>query len=292
MVRADVGVGPGSGHDAHEGGPAVDDEGRNTEDLMVRDGVLVRLAERVAWSALGHDSRTPRRRRRRRRRGRRRTTDSSRRSSPWSWRAVKSPMWTAGNCSGNWSRTTRPASTAMRSGALAGSSQTAVPPSSTWVWESEKGAKSTSQVRSSRQRHHQMLVGVAGEGAAVVIGDAEARLDSRRRQPRLGPAHSNRRITCPPDGSRRRPSRPEGHAQDRPRHHVRAVVQPDVEATEGDGAGHGVVGRAPTGRPRPAAWPRTTPPGCGPTGSWPCGGSGPGGDAGTAARAGRDPRRT
>ncbi len=47
--------------------------------------------------------------------------------------------------SGYWSRTTTPAASAIRSGALAGSSHTGVPPSGTWTWLSEKGRNVTSQ---------------------------------------------------------------------------------------------------------------------------------------------------
>ena len=47
------GVVAGTGHDAHERRPVVDDEGRDAEDLMVGHRRFVRLAERVARAAIG-----------------------------------------------------------------------------------------------------------------------------------------------------------------------------------------------------------------------------------------------
>ena len=92
----------------------------------------------------------------------------SRMSSPSSWRAANRAWCTAPNCSGYWSRTTTPAARATRSPNFAGSSHTGVPPSGTWPWLRVKGRKVTSQSAPSAKPGQQVLVGVAGEGAAVV----------------------------------------------------------------------------------------------------------------------------
>ena len=81
-------------------------------------------------------------------------------------------------------------------------------------------------IRSSPQGHHQMLVGVAGEGAAVVVGDGENVVGSWLGQHLDGtatfqPAHRPRLLPARGCGRAAR-ARPRGST----RHHVGGVVEP------------------------------------------------------------------
>ena len=107
-----------------------------------------------------------------------------------------------------------------------GSSHTSGWPSATCTCPSEKGTKVTSQSAPASRRVDDVLVGVAGEGAAIVPGDVES----------VGHAWCNvRRRTLIPDRSGRpeRPRRPPDDVADhRPAHHVRGVVDVHVRAAE------------------------------------------------------------
>ena len=150
------------------------DERRDAPDVVVAGGRLVLLAHGVERAAVvdggegrvGVDAVA-----RRAPPGRR---PSSRRSRPWSWRAAKRARWTARNASG-----CDVADDACRPGGPggpsrpAGRSQIGGSPSSTWTWPSENGTKVTSQSAPSASPASEVLVGVAGEGAAVVPGHGE-----------------------------------------------------------------------------------------------------------------------
>ena len=125
-----------------------------------------RAAAPVAISANTASASTPRRR------GRSRTTVVVAELGPSSWRAVNRARCTARNRSGKWSRTTTPACRARRP-VSSRVSQMSGSPSSTWTWPREKGTKVTSQSAPPAEPVEDVLVGVAGERAAVVPGDGE-----------------------------------------------------------------------------------------------------------------------
>ncbi len=106
-----------------------------------------------------------------------------------------------------------------------------------------KGYELDVPVRPPPQSCDQMLVGVAGERAAVVVGDRERELahiivNAGRERPIPGGAHR-------PSHRHKDAAQPsQEDPEDRPRHHVGGMVEADVDPAEGDRPGHGVVGGA------------------------------------------------
>ena len=180
----------------------------------------------ASWAACTARDRARRWRSRRTRRRRRRPAppgprapaSSSRSWPPWSWRSAKRASWTSRNRSGNLSRTTTPAWRASRPESSCQWPQMSGSPSATCTWPSENGTKVTSHGRPVAEPRDHVLVGVAGERAAVVPGDGEG---ARGR-------------SCPPQ------------RRGRPRH------------SAGLAYGLGQTRRATTPRPMPRAAPATT----------------------------------
>ena len=140
------------------------------------------------------------------------TTSRSRRSRPWSWRAANRARCTSRNTSGAVSRTWTPDHQGDQAAVVVGRSQIGGSPSATWTWPSEKGTKVTSHAGPGGQPVEHVLVGVAGEGAAVVPGDGEG-----------GHVRFNRR-------ARHRSSAPARPASARRRRQTRRATRPDGEA--------------------------------------------------------------
>ena len=159
-------------HDPDEHGLVVGDERGDAEGAMVGDAALVLLAERLErgagrTSANTASASTPCSRRISR------STCSSRMSRLSSWRAAKSARCTRRKASGQRSRTAMPTCMASSDDAFSGSSHTSGSPSSTWTWFSENGHEGDVPVGARLEAGDHVLVGVAGEGAAVVPGDGE-----------------------------------------------------------------------------------------------------------------------
>ena len=177
-------------------------------------------------------------------RGPRATTSRSRRSRPWSWRAAKRARCTSGRPRGRCrARRCRPGGRAARCRS-SGRSQMSGSPSSTWTWPRENGTKRHVPVGAAGQAGEHVLVGVAGEGAAVVPGDGEGRSWCAQR-------HAASRAFRPD----RRGSAPEPLGDARPSDRARPTAPPTtsdgvvdlhVDAAGGHHRGQAVLRPAPS----------------------------------------------
>ena len=164
----------GAVHQPDEGGLVADDEGRYAPDLVLLDGLGVLGLDDAEGLARWPARRTRRRRRRRWRPARHAGGPRSRSDSPSSWRMANSARWTAGNRSGNQSRTSAPDLEGEQPAVALG----LVPDVGLAVLDVDlaegEGDEAHVPVGSVGQAGEHVLVGVAGERAAVVPGDGEA----------------------------------------------------------------------------------------------------------------------
>ena len=166
-----------------------------------------------------------------------RSTDSSASFSPWSWRAANSAMCQSRKWSGNASRTAMPhsqrehAACPARPGA--GPRRAARPPRRA-PGRARTARNRTSQSRPSRNPVDDGLLGVAGEGAAVVEahGEASASSGGPPGRPHHGRARTMGRSPAPRTSPNAAPAT-----------HVGGVVQADVDT----GRGHAGRERVPAG---------------------------------------------